>query len=223
MIENKDIKPLEKRRKPYIQIVCQFCEITFELPPNIYKLRSMTQKNIFCSKACSQKNRIGKPNDVVYTKELKEKLSIAQRSKTLSQKALEKMKKLGKESKNLFKKGHKIHDIYPELRKKILTTQRKEKHWNWKGGFYKQIFALRGTQKYINWRTSVFIRDNHTCQECNVRNKNINAHHIIPFAKLFYDKDETTMWDINNGITLCQKCHNLKHTGVKKEIYAKKN
>ena len=56
-----------------------------------------------------------------------------------------------------------------------------------------------------NWRNSVYKRDNYTCQECG--NKGIiHAHHIIEWAK-----DESKRFDIDNGITLCIKCHGKIH------------
>lgn len=80
-----------------------------------------------------------------------------------------------------------------------------------------------------HWRKSVFERDNYRCQECLVRGGKLEAHHKIPFANLLteflkeYDQfspieDKETLvrlaikykpfWDINNGQTLCDACHN---------------
>lgn len=59
---------------------------------------------------------------------------------------------------------------------------------------------------YINWRILVFERDNYTCQVCKQVGGNLNAHHIKSFAK--YKNLRT---DVNNGITLCEKCHKAVH------------
>lgn len=56
--------------------------------------------------------------------------------------------------------------------------------------------------KHGAWARSVISRDNGTCQKCGIRNVEVHAHHIEPFAD-FPEK----RWDINNGITLCYRCH----------------
>jgi hypothetical protein len=210
-----------KKRKEYIQLNCQNCNSSFELVPNVYRARLKTRKNFFCSKLCSQKYRIGKSNNINYTPELMLKIKETSKKKKYSTESKYKMIENGKNSKNLFKKGHKIHEIYPELKNNILTTQKKETHWNWKGGIYKEILLLRGTANYINWRKEVFERDNYTCVKCKKRNCYLHAHHIIHFAQIYYQKIQNLMWDTKNGITLCKDCHYLEHKGVNKINYAK--
>lgn len=71
--------------------------------------------------------------------------------------------------------------------------------------------------KYIEWRNEIFKRDNYTCIKCgDNKGGNLEADHIIPFIAILkkykfllnedvYSCDE--LWDINNGRTLCNKCH----------------
>lgn len=59
-----------------------------------------------------------------------------------------------------------------------------------------------GRLEYRLWRTSVFERDNYTCQFCGVRGGKLSADHIKPYS-LFPD----LRLDINNGRTLCWECH----------------
>jgi len=64
----------------------------------------------------------------------------------------------------------------------------------------------RTTKQYKEWRKAVFERDNYTCVICGSKNVKLNAHHKKPWAEY---KNER--FDINNGITLCVKCHKKIH------------
>jgi len=79
---------------------------------------------------------------------------------------------------------------------------------NWKGGITPINRKIRNGEKYKNWRTAIFERDDYTCQECNKKNIYLHAHHIKPFS-LF----PRLRFDVDNGITLCKQCHNLKPKG----------
>ena len=59
---------------------------------------------------------------------------------------------------------------------------------------------------YRAWRTSVFERDDWTCQHCLVRGGSLHAHHILPWAKY-----ESERYNIANGMTLCELCHTNHH------------
>jgi hypothetical protein len=78
-------------------------------------------------------------------------------------------------------------------------------HPNWKGGVTPLIRIIRESSEYKKWRQSIYERDNWTCQKCNERGGELIAHHI----KLFSQSPELR-FAINNGITLCRKCHNKK-------------
>ncbi len=77
---------------------------------------------------------------------------------------------------------------------------------SWKGGLTPKNDIIRHSTKYKEWRKTVFERDNYTCQNCNKRGGNIHAHHIKQFATY-----PELRFDINNGITLCEKCHKKEH------------
>ena len=53
---------------------------------------------------------------------------------------------------------------------------------------------------------SVFKRDNFTCQKCGIVGRELNAHHIKPYAKY-----KELRYELSNGITLCEDCHKLVH------------
>lgn len=65
---------------------------------------------------------------------------------------------------------------------------------------------IRGSIEYRLWREAVFARDNWTCQKCSSRGGVIHAHHIKTFSD--YPELRTS---IENGITLCKKCHKIHH------------
>lgn len=61
---------------------------------------------------------------------------------------------------------------------------------------------LIGTIEYKLWRLAVFERDKYTCRVCNTKGGILHAHHIKEWAK-----HSELRFDINNGLTLCRKCH----------------
>lgn len=91
-----------------------------------------------------------------------------------------------------------------------------EKHPMWKGGVTPLNQKIRQSFEYKQWRTTIFKRDNFTCQICGVRGLQLNADHIETFAMLLRKHGITDvqtalicteLWDIKNGRTLCVSCH----------------
>ncbi|MFB5759111.1 HNH endonuclease [Paenibacillus medicaginis] len=65
----------------------------------------------------------------------------------------------------------------------------------------------RNYPEYRKWTKAVLMRDNYTCQHCLKRgNGNLNAHHLDGYN---WCKEKRV--DIDNGITLCDKCHKGFH------------
>ena len=99
----------------------------------------------------------------------------------------------------------------------------------WKGGITPLGIMIRGMAESNQWKISVFVRDNYTCQNCgDDKGGNLEAHHIKGFSVLLQaflkqysqfspidDKDTlvrlaTTyepFWNVSNGKTLCDECH----------------
>lgn len=95
-------------------------------------------------------------------------------------------------------------------------SRRGENHPSWKGGISKLAFRIRKCWKYIEWRSSVYKKDNYTCQFCGARETRLEADHIKAFSLILSEHSIKTMeeafacnelWDINNGRTLCTSCH----------------
>jgi len=137
-----------------------------------------------------------------------------------------------KETKDKIRSSLLGHKHSPETIEKIKMAARKpaeikRKKFDILGRVTPITKLIRHSRKYAEWRMSVFIRDDFTCQECGERGVYLEAHHhikrktfseLIKIAKntfpLFplYDAAllYTPLWDISIGITLCNRCHN-KH------------
>lgn len=74
--------------------------------------------------------------------------------------------------------------------------------------FYESEQRNRNTPEYISWRKSVFERDGYTCRKCGAKGF-LNAHHIKQWA----DNPESR-FEVENGLTLCEKCHKSFHRKV---------
>lgn len=78
-------------------------------------------------------------------------------------------------------------------------------HPCWKGGPV-QGRTERASKEYIQWRTDVYKRDNYCCITCG-SHAALNAHHLYNWKD--YPKFR---YDIDNGVTLCAKCHAEFHS-----------
>lgn len=66
----------------------------------------------------------------------------------------------------------------------------------------------RNCKSYQQWRNNIFERDNYTCQKCGKYGGELNAHHKKPFKQF-----PELRYELDNGITLCVKCHKEKRNG----------
>jgi len=102
--------------------------------------------------------------------------------------------------------------IMPKIKPESFKIYRK-KSWtgennpNWKGGSSEKEKIIKNSSIWRKWRKLVFERDNFTCQICGEKGGRLHPDHIKPFSE--YPK---LRFDINNGRTLCIKCHRLTPT-----------
>lgn len=76
--------------------------------------------------------------------------------------------------------------------------------------------ADRSSDTYRLWRNEVFARDRYICRCCGSRGDwkyGVQAHHISNWSE-----DIAKRYDIDNGITLCKKCHDEFH-----RVYGRKH
>ena len=183
------------------------------------------------------KTKKGKPNylnrgklpwNIGLTKEIDErmrKMSESQIKHYYSKEARDKISKIKMGNTNWLGRKHS-----EETKAKISESHRgielKENNPNWKGGVTSLYNQIRKSFVYRQWRSDVFTRDDFTCQECGQVGKNLNAHHIKSFFSIIRFYEITTieqafncdeLWNINNGITLCEECH-YKLRGEKNEF-----
>jgi hypothetical protein len=133
-----------------------------------------------------------------------------------------KMKEKFKEKISLIKignkngRGNKGRKHTPEEIKKMKAAESGPNHWHWKGGITKLVNQIRTCLKYRQWRLNVFSRDYFTCANCGQKGGELVAHHIKAFAEIMKEHNIKTLqealeceelWDIENGITLCEECH----------------
>lgn len=70
----------------------------------------------------------------------------------------------------------------------------------------------RNSKEYTEWRLNVFKRDKYTCQHCHKTGGELEAHHKIRWVD-----DISKRYEVDNGITLCKKCHKETHKETHKK------
>ncbi len=175
-----------------------------------------------------------KPSALKGTKipeERKKRIALAHVGMKASDEARKNMSKVHKgihySPKTEYKKG--------ELAKNWNGFKKGTVPWNYKGGVSKFIIALRTMYEYSVWRGKIFKLNDYTCQKCNKKGGDLIAHHHRKsFSKMrreflelnnqfspIEDKElliriaqnYAPFWDLNNGITMCVKCHKEYHVG----------
>lgn len=190
----------QKNKDKYVK-VCRECGIE-------YTSRYQTSK--FCSIECSGKGRSNKQNcilcgNIFFAPPSKNRKYCSQRCMMSDPNTISRMSDLGKR----FGKRSRSENE----RAQISARQIGDKNHQWDGGITPEYKRLRNLKIYKDWRKKIFERDNYTCVLCGDRNGNghyveLNAdHYPIQFKTLLKENKTYKMWDIDNGRTLCIKCH----------------
>jgi len=84
-------------------------------------------------------------------------------------------------------------------------------------------YQIRRNFRYKLWKQEVLARDGFKCSLCHTT-EGLHIHHKIELDSIIiqyeqqlksYDLEIPILWDINNGITYCNECHNVIHHGHK--------
>jgi 5-methylcytosine-specific restriction endonuclease McrA len=110
---------------------------------------------------------------------------------------------------------------------KMMETKKKNPRFgkraaNWRGGKTRLTQLIRSSFKYRQWRSDIFQRDNYCCMDCGKKSSgDIEVHHIKSLARIIVERNIRNLveairceelWNINNGLTLCVKCHKKTDT-----------
>lgn len=194
--------------------ICKRCKRIFE-----YK-----REKVYCSDKCFRLESKKK----IISQAQREIISKANKGRKQSPEHIEKLRQIRLRNPARYWKGKKFTKEHRkklsearfggkrslESRKKMSVAHKGEKSYNWKGGITPIHKAIRHSFEYKLWRTAVFERDNYTCIWCGDKNYKgrhksirLEADHIKPFA----DYPELR-FSIDNGRTLCIKCHKTTNT-----------
>ena len=163
-----------------------------------------------------------------FSSEVKDKMSKARKEYYKTHDSYFKGKHLPEETRKKIGLANKGHKHTEEAKRNISLHIRGEQHYNWKGGLSILVKEIRRGLFYREWRMSVYRRDFFQCTQCGSR-KDIHAHHLTSFTFLIYKygiksieeaENCAELWDINNGRTLCKKCHE-KTDGYMKSLTSK--
>jgi len=148
-----------------------------------------------------------------FSKEARKNMSEAKKGKVISE---ETKKKMSETNKGQVRSSETKENISKSLKGK----RSGKNNGNWKGGITPLREIIRANFLYRQWRSDVFTRDNFTCQKCRDKTGgNLEAHHLKHLSSILEEYKIKTiekalaceeLWNINNGITLCELCHDKK-------------
>ena len=115
----------------------------------------------------------------------------------------------------------------PETIEKLRESHRGPRHYAWNGGKLSLKGRIRRLKETTIWRNSVKTRDDNKCIKC-FSSSDLHVDHIVSLHTLYEEflnhynqfsptEDKETLvrlsmcwkkfWDVNNGRTLCARCH----------------
>jgi 5-methylcytosine-specific restriction endonuclease McrA len=106
---------------------------------------------------------------------------------------------------------------------------RAERHYRWKGGVSRLNISVRRMTENRRWMDAIKERDG-ACVRCGAVDS-LESHHLTPLAEMIERlgiksredarKHAGALWDLNNGITLCEACHYAEHGRSPRENHSR--
>jgi len=168
------------------------------------------------------------------SEETKLKISLASLGRKLSEQTKQKMSLSRKGRKNSEYHNQKVRlanlglkhtkERVDKMIKSLTGKYTGSKASNWKGGSTDLNRLIRGRSEYRQWVSECMTRDNWTCRTCNKIGGKLQVHHKESFAALLKLYNINTvnqalncklLWNVDNGITLCEECHKETDTYLK--------
>lgn len=81
------------------------------------------------------------------------------------------------------------------------------------GSHITYVSKVDSKKQFAKWKKAVKERDNYICQRCGepLQGKRAEAHHKLPVWWTRNTLLKDMEYDLDNGITLCLKCHRQLH------------
>ena len=152
---------------------------------------------------------LGRPR----SEETKRKVSEGNKGKIITKEVRDKIAQGMSKYRELNPPKNKGKKMSEDFCHQIRVRQLGEKNQNWKGGVSKENNLVRASSDYRIWRKAVFERDGYRCLICAKVGGKLNVHHLRKFSKY-----PELRFDENNGITLCEDCHKIKHKKTGEEL-----
>lgn len=199
LIKITDVSPWNKSQ---IEVECDYCgsvyETTLEKRTSTFSQRGTTKKDVCRNNICVElkikesNNRLFGADSFLESEEGKKKMN----SLVMERYGVENVFQLESVKEKIKNRNKGIH----EDDSTCIEYHSSEEN------------LIRTSRAVVNWKKEVFSRDDNTCQCCGLTNTKMNAHHIMNFSDYPDMRD-----DIDNGITLCEKCHIQFH-----KVYGKR-
>lgn len=75
---------------------------------------------------------------------------------------------------------------------------------------------IKNLSKYILWEKEVWKKNRKRCSNCGSK-ENLTIHHKKPVSEIISENkkvhinDISQLWDVENGVILCEACHKKIH------------
>lgn len=182
----KFLKREIKNNKSYIKYICKECG---------YKNTSTLDKEIICVNCRKKEISEGQRHNYKKVKGLFEKNNLI---------LITKYYKNNNQTLKFICKNHKEKGIQTTTYNNLLKKKIKGCVYCSYDNQTSKESTDRKNWRYREWRNKVYKRDNYTCQKCGDNTGgNLEAHHILNYSE-YKDK----RYNVDNGITFCEKCHN---------------